>query len=88
MIARNSTESGRKRIKGLPSIIDQLPSYDISEDILNIQSTIKLGQLLKYPEQKRNIAKILRRPRPRETNLVDQPSKWIDQRDTMAQNVK
>src|SRR5215470_4927127 len=62
-----------------------MPNYNISEDILNMQVSAKLGQLLKYPDQKRNVAKILKRTKPKETNLID---RYVDEdkreRDTMA----
>jgi hypothetical protein len=62
----------RARTKRQPSIIDQIPAYDISEDILNMQSTAKLGQMLKYPDQKRNLTKILKRPTaPKEAKHVE-----------------
>src|SRR5688572_20674369 len=52
----------KTRAKRQPSIIDEIPPYDIAQDILNLQSTAKLGQMLKYPDQKRNLTKILKRP--------------------------
>jgi hypothetical protein len=46
--------------------------YDISQDILNMQSSAKIGQMLKYPDQKRNLTKILKRPaQQKETNHVE-----------------
>ena len=50
------------RVKRQPSVIDQLPHYDISSDILNAPANVKIGQMLQYPDQKKNLAKILKRP--------------------------
>ena len=59
----------------MPSVIEQIPSYQISDDILNMQSSAKIGQLLKYPDQKRDFVRILRRPpKIQETNYVDRIS--------------
>ncbi|RHZ89109.1 hypothetical protein Glove_19g437 [Diversispora epigaea] len=51
----------RIKTKWQLSVIDKLEPYDISEDILQMQASAKIGQLLKYPEQKRNLTKILKR---------------------------
>ena len=50
-----------QRTKRQPSIIDQLTSYDIADDILNSPANVKIGQMLQYPDQKRNLTKILKR---------------------------
>jgi hypothetical protein len=34
----------------MSSIIEQMPPYHVSDDILNMQSSAKIGQLLKYPD--------------------------------------
>src|SRR5260364_235263 len=47
--------------KRLPSKVDQLNPYDISEDLLETPAHITYGQLLQYPNQWRNLAKALRR---------------------------
>ncbi|RHZ81480.1 hypothetical protein Glove_120g231 [Diversispora epigaea] len=66
-VTKPSTAFAKPKVpktKRLPSVIDQLTLYDISEDILKMASSTKIGQLLKYPDQKRNLIKILRRPTP------------------------
>ena len=50
----------KPRAKRQPSIIDQMTPYDVSTDILNMQSSAKIGQMLKYPDQKKNLTKILK----------------------------
>src|SRR6185295_1031263 len=60
----------KPRVKRQPSIIDQMTPYDIAADILNMQSSAKIGQMLKYPGQKKNLTKILKRPQPKETHHV------------------
>src|ERR1700748_3636959 len=57
----------KQRMKSKPSIIDNLPSYDISEDILSHKSNATLGQILQYPNQRRNLVKILRHPKESQT---------------------
>ncbi|CAG8795724.1 24707_t:CDS:2, partial [Dentiscutata erythropus] len=37
--------------------------YDIVENILNLKANITLVQALKYPDQKQNLAKIMKRPK-------------------------
>ena len=39
----------KPRIKKQPSIIDKLPPYDISYDILNSPAKMTIGQMLQYP---------------------------------------
>ncbi|GBC48416.2 retroviral aspartyl protease family protein [Rhizophagus irregularis DAOM 181602=DAOM 197198] len=76
-----------KRTPRMPSIIEQMPPYRISDDILNMPSSAKIGQLLKYNDQKKDFARILRRPpKTQETNYVDRisDSEEGDTRDTTA----
>ncbi|CAG8756452.1 8452_t:CDS:2 [Cetraspora pellucida] len=55
-----------------PSIIDKIELYNIANDLLAAKSNAMFGQLLQYPNQKRNLAKALRRPpHTKEANLVD-----------------
>lgn len=42
------------------SVIDQVTLYDVLEDILSMQSSATIAQMLQYPNQRRNLAKILR----------------------------
>ncbi|CAG8778861.1 8307_t:CDS:2, partial [Acaulospora morrowiae] len=65
-------EIPKLRKKRGPSVVDSLTSYNIADDVLTLKSNITLGQLLQYPNQCRNLAKILRRPvqQPQETNYV------------------
>ena len=65
-----------------PSIIDQLSPYDISDDILTMQAQATLGQMLQYPNQRKNLVKILKRPRKTaETNYLQSEE---DKRKTTA----
>ncbi|CAG8733271.1 12367_t:CDS:2, partial [Cetraspora pellucida] len=55
-----------------PSIVDKIELYDIANDLLAAKSNAMFGQLLQYPNQKRNLARALRRPpHTKEANLVD-----------------
>ncbi|CAG8781668.1 772_t:CDS:1, partial [Acaulospora morrowiae] len=61
----------KPRRKRLPSVVDTLKPYDISEDILSMKANATFAQLLKYPDQQRNLSKILKRAKPpEETNQV------------------
>ena len=51
----------KKRNKKLPSIIDQLEPYDISQDLLHKQAQATYGQLLQYPNQRKKLAQTMRR---------------------------
>jgi hypothetical protein len=42
-------KSKKSKMKSQPSVVDNLPSYDISEDILNLPAKATLGQMLQYP---------------------------------------
>ncbi|CAG8751894.1 11174_t:CDS:1, partial [Funneliformis mosseae] len=46
----------RRKIPRIPTVIDQLASYNVTKDILNLSSSVKLEQWLKYPDQRRNLA--------------------------------
>lgn len=50
------------RRKREPSVIDSLDPYDVADDILALPATATIGQMLQYPNQRRNLAKLLRRP--------------------------
>jgi hypothetical protein len=76
-----------KRTPRMPSIIEQIPPYHVSVNILNMPSSAKIGQLLKYNDQKKDFARILRRPpKMQETHYVDRisDSKENNTRDTTA----
>jgi hypothetical protein len=61
----------KPRMKSQPSVVDQLSPYDISDDILTMKSQATLGQMLQYPNQRRNLVKILKRPKKvAETNYL------------------
>jgi hypothetical protein len=61
----------KPKIKSQPSVVDQLPPYDVSEDILKLPSSATVGQMLQYPSQRRNLVKILKRPKKTvETNYL------------------
>ncbi|CAG8652069.1 3853_t:CDS:2 [Acaulospora morrowiae] len=55
----------------MPSTIDILNPYDISEDILTIKANVIYGQLLKYTDQRRNFSKILKRAKPTVVATLD-----------------
>jgi hypothetical protein len=59
-----------QRTKRQPSVIDQLPHYDVSGDILNSPANVKIGQMLRYPDQRRNLTKILKRS-PTPSNYIE-----------------
>ncbi|CAG8469669.1 6930_t:CDS:2, partial [Dentiscutata heterogama] len=50
-----------KRKRGT-SVIDKLVPYNIAEDLLNSRANATYGQLLQYPNQRSNLAQVLRRP--------------------------
>ena len=61
----------KPKMKSQPSVVDQLTPYDVSEDILKLQSTATVGQMLQYPNQRKNLVKILKRPKKTvETNYL------------------
>jgi len=45
-----------------PSVIDQIPDYDIANDILQTKANVTLGQMLRIPKQRTNFSKLLKRP--------------------------
>ncbi|CAG8752705.1 742_t:CDS:2, partial [Cetraspora pellucida] len=58
--------------KRRPSIINKVELYNVANDILEIRANATVGQLLQYSNQRRNLAKIIRRPpNLKEANLVD-----------------
>ncbi|CAG8703938.1 7702_t:CDS:1, partial [Funneliformis mosseae] len=62
---------------------------NVAEDILNLPSFAKLGQWLKYPDQRRNLANTLKRAIIKETNNVDLNDKYMsDNDDTPTTAVK
>ncbi|CAG8836745.1 4285_t:CDS:1, partial [Racocetra persica] len=54
----------RPRRKRGPSVIDQLESYDIAEDIMSLMANVTVGQMLQYSDQRQKLTKALRRPLP------------------------
>ena len=59
-----------KRKRG-PSKIDSLKLYNIADDILSLPTSTTVEQILQYPNQRRNLAKILKRPPiSKETNFL------------------
>lgn len=67
----------RQRLKRQLSVVDdQVKLYDIADDILNMQTSATIAQILHYPNQRRNLAKILRRnPQPPEVTTVHHVTK-------------
>jgi hypothetical protein len=55
-----SSKSKKPKMKSQPSVVDQLTPYDVLEDILKLQSTATVGQMLQYPNQRKNLVKILK----------------------------
>ena len=64
----------KKKTKRGPSQIDQMPPYNVMQDLLQMPSSAKIGQLLQYPNQRRNLAQGLRRPKIQESNYANQDS--------------
>ncbi|CAG8854031.1 16761_t:CDS:2, partial [Gigaspora margarita] len=64
-----------------PSVVDKLDPYNVAEDILSMQASATIGQLLQYPNQRRNLAQVLKRPMvveiepDMETNVVQPTNK-------------
>jgi len=51
--------------------VDNLLSYDISDNILNLPARATIGQMLQYPSQRKNLVKILKHTKtPVETNYL------------------
>ena len=44
-------------------MVDIMKPYDIADDILQLLARATLGQMLQYPNQRRNLVKILKRPK-------------------------
>src|SRR3954453_8888742 len=74
----------RRKIPRTPSAVDQLASYNVAEDILNLPSSAKLGQWLKYPDQRRNLANALKRAIIKETNNVDLDDEYVSDNDDFS----
>lgn len=71
MVPLMQQKQKKPKMKAQPSVIDQLSPYDISDDILGMQANATLGQMLQYPNQRRNLVKILKRPKKvAETNYL------------------
>ena len=68
------TPTPKKKVKRGPSQIDQMPPYNVMQDLLQMPSFAKIGQLLQYLNQRRNLAQGLRRPKIQETNYANQES--------------
>ena len=50
-------------MKSQPSEIDNLDPYNIANDIFSMPASATLGQMLQNPSQRRNLVKILKRPK-------------------------
>ncbi|CAG8579151.1 7836_t:CDS:2, partial [Dentiscutata heterogama] len=53
----------RSKYRRGPSRVDNLEPYNVVQDLLNTKSSVTIGQMLKYPNQRRNLAQALRRSR-------------------------
>ena len=61
----------KPKMKTQPSVVDQLSPYDIADDILGLPAKATLGQMLQYPNQRKNLVKVLKRPKQTvETNYL------------------
>ncbi|CAG8586139.1 1639_t:CDS:2, partial [Ambispora leptoticha] len=59
-----------------PSKIDSLKPYNVADDILSLPTNVTVGQILQYPNQRRNLAKILKRPPiPKNLNFLKEPQR-------------
>ncbi|CAG8485680.1 11485_t:CDS:2 [Scutellospora calospora] len=54
----------KPRRKRGPSVIDKLDSYDMAVDIMNQRANVTLGQILRYPDQRKKLVNALKRPFP------------------------
>ncbi|CAG8559270.1 17916_t:CDS:2 [Gigaspora margarita] len=52
----------RPRRRRDPSTVDKLDPYNVAQDILTMKASATIGQLLQYPNQRRNLAQVLKRP--------------------------
>ncbi|CAG8749018.1 264_t:CDS:1, partial [Funneliformis mosseae] len=77
----SNVKKPRRKIPRTPSAIDQLASYNVVEDILNLPSSAKLGQWLKYLDQRRNLTNALKRAIIKETNNVDLDNEYMSDND-------
>ncbi|CAG8745884.1 4499_t:CDS:2, partial [Dentiscutata heterogama] len=61
----------RSKYRKRPSRVDNLEPYNVVQDLLNTKFSVTIEQMLKYPNQCRNLVQALRRPRlPVETNYA------------------
>ncbi|CAG8578356.1 3738_t:CDS:2 [Cetraspora pellucida] len=50
------------RRKSGPSVVDNLVPYNIADDLLNTRANTTYGQMLQYPNQRQNLAQVMRQP--------------------------
>ncbi|CAG8822167.1 24833_t:CDS:2, partial [Gigaspora margarita] len=56
-----SNITNKKKGRCRPLVIDSLSPYNVTEDILALPTTVTVGQMLQYPNQRRNLAQVLKR---------------------------
>ncbi|RIB21685.1 hypothetical protein C2G38_2175946 [Gigaspora rosea] len=61
-MAQDLTLLNKTKRKCRPSKIDSLNPYNVADDILALPTSATVGQILQYPNQRRNLAKILKWP--------------------------
>ncbi|CAG8542574.1 4497_t:CDS:2, partial [Scutellospora calospora] len=79
-IETSNINNKSKRKRG-PSIVDSLTPYDVAEDLLSLPTSATLGQLLQYPNQRKNLAKLLKRPRSSEDDYGSEGGDTFDEFD-------
>ncbi|CAG8697065.1 2782_t:CDS:2, partial [Cetraspora pellucida] len=71
-INKKSGSTSKSKRKLGPSMIETLKPYNITNDILSLPTSATVGQILQYSNQRRNLAKILKRTvLLSETNFVN-----------------
>jgi hypothetical protein len=66
-----TTKNKRTPVKRLPSQLDQVPSYNIVDDLPNLKVTMPLPQILKFPEQQKNLNNYMKRQVVKQVNNIE-----------------
>jgi hypothetical protein len=66
----------QKKQQRQPSVIDNVKPYDVSQDILNTPASATLAQMLKYPDQRKRLAEMLKRATQKDANLVESNNQY------------
>ena len=68
LLKRNKPEE--KHTTKISAQVDKITPYNVVDDILNVQVSANIGQMLQYPNQRRNLTKALR-PSTTESNYAN-----------------